>query len=207
MSNRIRCGALVALALLAACAAPPMPNDASNCSESALADAATPGSLRTLVELCSSSRVAALALRKLNALAPSPLGRLSLRQPSSSATAERVVLEVDLYFNPLESYPPDAALEKLESLLARVNQGYSIESLRIVGGGESAQEGGAAADLARRRADFVRAFLVRAGLPETVSIQATADTPSAAVDAEGRARARVASVQVAVLRNRAASAR
>lgn len=206
MSHRILLFSLSAFLMLGACSSPPSSTVSPRCSESAVVTASTPVELRGIAKECASNRdVAALALRKLNALTPTPKTKLSLRRQQAKAPAERAVLEAVLYFAPLESYPPDGALEKLESLLSRVSQGYAVESLSIVGGGESTGEGSAASDLARRRAEFIKQYFLRAGLPDTSRVEAVASTPSAALDAETRARARVAFVQVAVLRDQAAS--
>lgn len=118
------------------------------------------------------------------------------------AQAQRATLEMDVFFNFLESYPPDIAFEKLGTLIERMGTGFAIERIQVTGSFSPDEREASRFDVARSRSLLVRDYLVAAGVAAD-KISLTARSPNQANTPEGRARDRVAEVRVVMWRERA----
>jgi outer membrane protein OmpA-like peptidoglycan-associated protein len=144
-----------------------------------------------------------MALSKLNELPPSVSKRIQLQPPAPRAESEQVEFELDLYFNPLEAYLPVSGIEKLDTFVERLNTTYSIRSVRLVGSVEQAEKALPSFQIARKRADFVRRYLLAAGMLNEVPVELIESDPKQPDTREGRARDRSVAIKVVAYRRRA----
>jgi outer membrane protein OmpA-like peptidoglycan-associated protein len=192
-------------AVLASCSNSPSVKSAA-CSTESIGQATQPSELRGIVGECSSGSKAehlAMALSKLNELPPAVSKRIQLRPPAPRAESEQVEFELDLYFNPLEAYLPASGIDKLDTFVERLNTTYSIRSVRLVGSVEQAEKALPSFQIARKRADFVRRYLLAAGMLNEVPVELIESNPKQPDTQEGRARDRSVAIKVVAYRRRA----
>lgn len=189
--------------MLAACSAP-VPSPRADCSVDRVQSAESATEVRGLATRCGDNVVVyGQALSKLNRLPPPAGGpQLRLRPAVATAHAQRATLEMDVFFNFLESYPPDIAFEKLATLVERMGTGFAIERVQVTGSFDPEERAASSFDVARYRSLFLRDYLVAAGVGAD-KIAVTARAPNKPNTPEGRARDRVAEVHVVLWRERA----
>jgi len=112
--------------------------------------------------------------------------------PKDSQPAE---LRADVFFNFLEAYPPDIAFEKLDDLIRRVNEGYAIRSIHVIGSEDPNEVGPGSTKLSTLRVEFIRRFFSASGLKSDVLIVSERG-PIQPNTLMGRARDRVAEITV-----------
>jgi outer membrane protein OmpA-like peptidoglycan-associated protein len=193
-----RWGVLLCVALWA-----PAAFGAPECSPELAKSLVDPEVLRALKHQCGEDdKTFAAAVATLNSLPPPAGPRIGLRQPPSQAgSVLRVVLESEVYFDLLESYPVNLGLRRLEELVQRMGDGFRIERVEVTGVADRNEVQLPGLRLAEQRAAFVGSYFVNAGLAPGVVWTASrravhADTP------EGRARDRAAAIRVLMLRER-----
>ena len=163
-----------------------------------------PKALRAVANQCGEITDAYVeAKERLNSLPPPRPSRLQLRNHALGAATEKVMYEADVFFDLLESYPPDVAFKKLEELLSKMNGTYEVISVEVTGYTDVNEVDLKSFDLARRRAQFVAAYFKAAGLQESTYVLAKTALPRHPDTPEGRARDRSASVAVIARRDRA----
>jgi TonB family protein len=180
----------------------PNPSGIGNCERIYAESVSKVSQLRDVLDRCEFNTDAyALALFKLNHLPP-PQGipKLSLQQRSTVAPVSRARYEAEIFFNLFETYPPVPAFARLDKLIDKVSEGFDIERIEIDGSCDRHECELVEMKLATRRADFVKTYLIAAGV-DPARIHNEPRDPSHANTPEGRALDRVASVKVLVLRN------
>lgn len=180
---------------------------ASVCSAAHADSAATAEHYRNVKDMCDLETDGyARALYRLNTLPP-PDGvpQLSLMTRVEGLQVFRVVLEADVFFNWLEAYPIEIGLRKLEELVARLNAGFAIERVEVVGSMDPVESELPSIRVAERRVDFLRKYFIAAGVEPARVVVATRN-PTHANTPEGRARDRSAALRVVMLRQRAGGA-
>jgi hypothetical protein len=184
--------------LVIGCTAPQLPQERlSACTATRVSSASLPSELRAVMDACENNpELFARALAKLNGLKPPAGGpKISLQPTRDSVPKTRVRLEIDVFFNSLETYPPDIAFEKLATLIERINTTRTIESIEVTGSSDVNEASFLGLEADNRRASFLRAYLVGAGVPvERISVRTR--PPQGTDTVEGRAKNRVAAVVV-----------
>ena len=184
--------------LVAGCSTPQLPQERhSACTATLVSSAAVPSALRAVMDACKNNpQLFARALGRLNGLPPPAGGpKISLQSTHDSGLKARVRFEIDVFFNSLETYPPDIAFEKLATLIERINTTQTIESVDVTGSSDVNEAGFPGLQTDSGRASFLRAYLVAAGVAaERISVRTR--PPQGADTAERRARNRVAAVVV-----------
>lgn len=141
----------------------------TECTSETVDRAGGPNALRAVIEACkASTHVALAALTKLNSTAmPAPAERWQQpTPPSAEQPVETVTLQANLYFATGETYPTDEGMKTLASLVKQLNTtGAAIDGVVILGTVDAAEAATPIArDIARGRAEAVRAYLLAAGL-------------------------------------------
>lgn len=191
---------LVMLLSFAGCQQTP-PNHA--CSSQNIQRLTSAADLRAIAERCVSIIDAyAEAKERLNSLPPPQPSRLQLTAHLSGAVTEMVAYEADVFFDLLESYPPDLAFQKLEELLSRLKAAHEVISVEVTGYVDMNEVEFRSFDLARKRALFVANYFKAAGLQADVLMTIKTASPRHPDTLEGRARDRSASVLVLARRDR-----
>lgn len=191
-------------AVLAACTNLP-PVKSAGCSAELIDQATGPSALRSIAAECSSSKKTehfALAISKLNELPPVVGKPIQLQAVAPLAESEQVAFELEAYFNPLEAYLPQSGIEKLETFVERLNTTYSIRSVRVVGSGERAENSLTSFQIARKRAEFVKRYLLSAGMQRNVPVEILESDPKQPDTPEGRAIDRSVAIKVVAYRRR-----
>ncbi|MBX3628163.1 MAG: OmpA family protein [Rhizobacter sp.] len=187
---------------VAGCMAPQPPISAG-CSDESIGRANTATQLREIVNVCLSSPKTehfAHAITKLNELPAIAGRRIQLQSSVPRAESEQVSFEVDVYFNPLEAYLPESGTEKLDELIERMNSTYMIHSVYIVGRTDRDERDLKSFKVALKRADFVRRYLLAAGVNSSVPFELHEAGPRQPDTLEGRVRDRSASILVIAFR-------
>lgn len=175
----------------------------SVCSTAYADSLATAQGFRSILEMCDlHSDGYARALYRLNTLAPESTPRLALRARMENVPVERAVLEADVFFYWLQSYPPDVALKKPSELVSRMNKGFGIEQVQVLASMDPVEAELPALLIAERRGEFLKRYLIAAGVPAPLVVTSTR-APSHSNTAEGRARDRSVALRVVLLRQRA----
>lgn len=176
------------------------------CSSEDLPHSGDVSAIRTIVARCSfGTALHTKALQRLNEVQPRPFRRISLQSSPPVAGAERAQYALDVFFNLLEAYPPDIAFEKLAQLIDKINGGFQVESIQIVGSRDGGEVEYPDPSLALKRADFVKRYLMAAGLAPDVPIALSTREPRLSNTPEQRAGDRVAEVVVKLWRRQVAT--
>ncbi|MCI5067299.1 TonB C-terminal domain-containing protein [Acidovorax sp.] len=138
-----------------------------------------------------------LALRKLNHLPPpAGLKAVVLKPYVAGRPVKTVTLEIDVFFNLLQSYPHVLAFPKLEQLTERISSGYEIQDVEIVGYSDRNEHQELThMTLDTKRAEFIRAYFVAVGVPPE-RVRTSINLPRHENTATGRARDRSVAVKV-----------
>lgn len=163
--------------------------------------ATTTSQLRDIKDICDIYTDGyARALHRLNTFPlPDNLPKVTLRRQIPNVQMSRVVLEADVFFNLLESYPIDIGLTKLAELVGRINDGFLIERLWIVGSVDPRELKMPSLQVASHRADFLRKYFTAAGVdPARISVDVRGPTHEDTL--QGRARDRSIALRVVMLR-------
>jgi len=192
-----RAALLLTLASAAACGAWAQ----RGCTPDDLDRASTPDLARALSLRCvDTPSIRFKALDKLNAM-PLPADIPVFAEKSLGAgSIERASFAANVFFDLDVAYPIPIGLNKLAELVERISGIGVIDSITI-SSSENAMEQGASTDVAMLRTDFVRRYLVAAGI-DADRIHGAQQNPDHADTAEGRARDRCARVQVFMHRAR-----
>ena len=193
----IRAGSLLTLALSAAIGA----RAAEACTPELLELATTPELARALAWRCvDQPAIHFQALDKMNAM-PLPADIPTfVEKPLGSGSIERASFAMDVFFDLDAAYPIPVGLSKLAQLVSRISDVGVIDVVTI-SSSENAVEQGASTDVARLRTDFVRRYLLAAGIDAT-RIRGAQQAPDHEDTPEGRARDRCARIQVFMHRAR-----
>lgn len=174
------------------------------CSSQNIQRLTSANDLRAVAERCAALIDAyAEAKERLNSLPPPQPSWLQLKAHAPGAASEKVAYEADVFFDLLESHPPDLALQKLEELLSRLRATHEVISVEITGHVDVNEVELRSFDLARKRALFVAKYFKAAGLQPDVLLTIKTASPRHPDTLEGRARDRSASVLVVARRDRA----
>ena len=195
-----RCAALILAILAAAMSGCSTPAPPASCGDPLLAQAKSARDLRAIKDRCPQDLDAqAKALARLNALPPSPVRSAAPGQANVPGQMERVTWELDSFFYVLEGYPPEEALAKLEDLVGRISATHKVEAVSVIGRREAAEP----ASLAQARAEFIRDYLARAGIPVAL-ITVSTTPPADAATPEARALSRSVRTRLVVVRQKRA---
>lgn len=159
---------------------------------------------RNVMDMCDiGSDGFARALYHLNALPPPSSGpRISLQPSVTGGGESQAILEADIFFNWLETYPPEAGLTRLANLVASINRGYLLGEIQITASMDETEGRLSSLQIAHRRAEFVRSYFAAAGAPAADIVVFTKAPGQRGDTAERRARDRVASIKVTTIRQR-----
>jgi hypothetical protein len=188
--------------ILSACTSVAYDDLPDSCTPGALARSNDPAKLRAISQDCASTPGApAAALLKLNNLPPPTSPKVRLQPPVPMQNTENALFAADVFFNPLESYPRPADIEKLASLVDHINTTYAVRSISLGGSADPDERKLLPGDnVARKRAEYVLRYFQAAGLDiavpvEFVDVEASQDnTP------RGRAIQRRVEIEIHTLR-------
>jgi hypothetical protein len=171
------------------------------CTPDDLDRATTPELARALSMRCENTpSIRFRALDKLNAM-PLPADIPAFAEKSlGTGSIERASFAMDVFFGLDEAYPIPIGLDKLAELVERIG-GIGVIDAITISSSENAMEQGASTDVAVLRTDFVRRYLVAAGI-DANRIHGMQQNPDHADTTEGRARDRCARIQVFMHRAR-----
>lgn len=208
MSPTRQSPALLALAslLTAPLAAPSSAQEQAKpdlCATESVKTSDDPVFLQSVKRDCSGDAWTA-ALTKLFALPLPPARQLRLAPPVPMSNAEQATLEVDLYYQLADPYPPPEAIARIDALLQRVERAFEVRSVHITGSVDHRElKTELASVIATRRARKVESYIRSAGIAPTTPIQVAVSEPSHSDDDEGNARDRSVRVRIVALRAKA----
>ena len=173
------------------------------CSAESVKSSTDPVFLQTVKRQCSGDAWTA-ALTKLFALSLPPSRRLKLSPPVQSSAAEQATLEVDLFYEVADPYPPPEAIARIEALLQRLERAFEVRSVHITGSVDHQElKTDLASEIATRRARKVENYIRSSGIAATSSIKIGVAEPSHSDDDEGNARDRSVRIRIIALRAKA----
>jgi hypothetical protein len=202
--KRVILGASLALLGVSATAQEPprVPSDAGVCDRIHADIAQTATDFQSIMDRCDwDTDGFALALRKLNRLPPpAGLKPIALKSYANGRSIFRATYEIDVFFHLLQSYPHPLAFAKLEQLVDKMNEGYEVRRVEIIGYSDPIElEELANMALDSRRADFMRQYFLAVGVPAD-RITVTTNIPRHDNSAQGRARDRSVAIKVHAFR-------
>jgi len=203
MSRAHSAAALLSIASIMSACTTVAPDDLpDSCTPNALSRANDPAKLRAIAQDCTDRPGAtAAALLKLNNLPPQKSPKLRLQPPVPIQDSENVTFAADVFFNPLESYPRSANLDKLASLVDLMNTTYAVRSIALGGSADPDERMLLPGDnIARKRAEFVLQYLRAAGLDARVPVEFVAVEASQDDTPRGRAIQRRVEIEIQTLR-------
>lgn len=161
------------VAILSACTSLAYDDLPDSCTPGVLAQSNDPAKLRAISQDCASTPGApAAALLKLNNLPPPNSPKVRLQPPVPAQKSLNVAFAADVFFNPLESYPRPADVEKLASLVDHINTTYAVRSMSLGGSADPDERKLLPGDnVARKRAEFVLRYFQTAGLDTAVPVE------------------------------------
>jgi hypothetical protein len=174
----------------------------SACDERYAAMAQSARDLQDLIDRCIGTEpVFSKAILKLNLLPPPPVRPVAFKAAPSGAGVEAVRYEADVFFNYMQTYPPEIAFSKLDDLLRLVDQSVAIRSVSVLGSADPIETQEGLAPLAQQRAEFIKHLLLSAGIPAE-KLFASVRSPRFPDTPEGRARDRSVGIAIELVRTR-----
>jgi hypothetical protein len=188
--------------ILSACTSVAYDDLPDSCTPGALARSNDPAKLRAISQDCASTPGApAAALLKLNNLPPPTSPKVRLHPPVPMQNTENALFAADVFFNPLESYPRPADIEKLASLVDHINTTYAVRSISLGGSADPDERKLLPGDnVARKRAEYVLRYFRAAGLDIAVPVEFVGVEASQDNTPRGRAIQRRVEIEIHTLR-------